>query len=59
MLRLAMTLYSIIGSSVAGTFVVAALVMGHDTAQPIIIAAILGFIIGLPVAWFVARAISD
>lgn len=58
MLRLASLLYSIIGASLAGTFIVVALVMGMDTAKPIIIAAALGFVLAIPLAWVVARKLA-
>lgn len=57
MIRLAMTLYSIIGATMAGTFMIVALVSGADTARPIILAAILGFVVAAPVAVLVARAL--
>lgn len=57
MLRLASILYSLISTTVAGSLVIAALVTGYDTLQPILIAAIIGFIGSLPIAWFVAKAL--
>ncbi|WP_368186660.1 CTP synthetase [Aestuariibius sp. HNIBRBA575] len=57
MLRLASTLYSIIGSSLAGALIVVALVTGYDTVQPILIAALIGFTLGIPVSWGVAKAL--
>lgn len=57
MLRLAAMLFAIIGTSLAGSFIVASLVMGYDTTRPIIIAAVLGFIVAVPVSYLVARAI--
>lgn len=59
MLRLASVLYSLISTTLAGTFVVAALVMGQDTLQPIVIAAALGFAAALPVTWLVAKAMYE
>mgnify|MGYP000754627083 CR=1 FL=1 len=59
MLRLASMLYSIIGTSMAGALVVAALTMGYDTALPIIIAAVVGAVLGVPTSYFVARAILN
>ena len=59
MLRLASVLYSLISTTLAGTFVVAALVMGQDTLQPIVIAAALGFAVALPVTWLVAKAMVE
>lgn len=58
MTRLMMILYSMIGTALAGSGVVAALTMGHDTLQPILIAAALGAVLALPVSWWVARQIS-
>ncbi len=59
MLRLASVLYSLISTTLAGTFVVAALVMGQDTLQPIVIAAALGFAAALPVTWLVAKTMYE
>lgn len=55
MLRLASILYSLIGSSLAGVGVIAVLVAGFATVKAILFAAIAGAVLGLPVAWFVAR----
>lgn len=57
MLRLASILYSIIGTALAGSFLIAGLTMGYDTARPIIIAVALGFVLALPVSVLVAKAI--
>lgn len=57
MLRLASILFSIIGTTLAGSFMIVSLVMGYDTARPIIIAVTAGFILAIPVSWLVARAI--
>ncbi|MEZ5675061.1 hypothetical protein SAMN06265173_1284 [Thalassovita litoralis] len=59
MLRLASILYSLIGTTIAGTLVIAALTMGYDTLQPILVAAAAGFVVALPVAWLVAKGIVD
>ncbi|NBZ88217.1 CTP synthetase [Stagnihabitans tardus] len=59
MLRLTMMLYSLIGTTLAGTIMVAALTMGQVTAQALIGSAVLGFVLGLPVSWLVARAILN
>jgi len=57
MLRLASMLYSLIGTTLAGSAVVVALVIGQDTLQPIVTAAVLGFILALPVTYVVAKKI--
>lgn len=58
MTRLMMILYSMISTALAGSFIVAALTMGYDTLNPILIAAAAGFGLALPVSWFVARQIA-
>ena len=57
MFRLASMLYSIIGTSLAGSFIVAALTMGYDTLIPIVGAAAIGAVLALPISWMVAKAI--
>lgn len=57
MLRLAYMMYAIVSATLAGTFIVVALVTGYDTLQPLIIAAAAGFVAAVPVSWFVAKAI--
>ena len=58
MVRLAMVLYSLIGTTLAGSCVVAALVMGQDTLWPILIAAAIGAVVAVPVTWLVARQLA-
>ncbi len=57
MMRLAQILYSLISTTLAGSFIIVALVTGYTTMQPIIISAAAGFVVALPVAWYVAKAI--
>lgn len=52
-------LHIFIGSTLAGSFVIAVLSMGLTTPAHIIIAAVLGFVAGLPVSWFVAQKIRE
>jgi len=59
MLRLASILYSLIGTTLAGSAIVVALVSGYDDAQGIVAAAALGGLAGLPVAYLVARRLYD
>lgn len=59
MLRLAAILYSLIGTTLAGSFMVAALVAGFDTLIPIVASALTGAIVALPVTWFITRAIYE
>jgi len=56
MLRLASILFSMIGTTLAGSLVVVSLVMGYDTLTPILIAAAIGGVLAVPVSLLVARA---
>lgn len=59
MLTLTLIMHIFIGTTLAGIGVVVALVMGLDTMQPILIAALIGYVISIPASWFVARAITQ
>jgi len=51
-------LFSIVSTSLMGAAVVVALVTGQDTLRPILIAAAVGFVLAIPVSWFVTRQIA-
>ncbi len=55
MIWLMVILHVFIGSTLAGSFVIAALAMGHDTLAPILISAAAGFAVAFPVSWIVAK----
>lgn len=57
MFRLALILHLFIGSTLAGSAVVAALASGYDTLMPILIAAAVGFVAAIPVSAIVAKKI--
>ena len=59
MLRLALIIHLFIGSTLAGIGVIAALVSGYDTLNPILIAALIGFLVSFPVTWVVAKMIHE
>lgn len=59
MFRLALIVYLFIGTTLGGSAMVAALTMGMDTTQPIVIAALLGFLVAIPVAYVVAKMITE
>lgn len=54
MLRLTFLLYSLIGPSLAGVGVIAVLVANLATVQAILTAAVIGAVLGLPLAWRIA-----
>lgn len=55
MFRLGLILFIFIGTTLAGSAVVVALASGNDTMMPVLVAAALGAVAGLPVSWWVAR----
>ena len=59
MLRLAFILHLFIGSTLAGSAVIAALVSGNDTLKPILIAALVGFVVAFPVTWIVTKKLYE
>lgn len=59
MVRLALILHLFIGSTLAGLGVIAALVTGNDTVTVILAAAVLGYVVGYPASWFVAKALYE
>lgn len=57
MLRLGLIFHLFIGSTFAGSAVVAALALGQDTAPPIVLSALVGFVISVPVSLWVAKTV--
>ncbi len=58
MLRLTLLMFSIISTALMGSAVIVALTIGQDTLIPILVAAAAGFLLAIPVSWFVARQIA-
>lgn len=58
MFRLASILFSMIATTVAGSAVIAVLSMGYDTLIPILTAAMVGFVVSIPITWFVTKQIT-
>ena len=54
MFKLAALVYSMTGPVLAGILIIAVLAMGMDTLQPILVAAGIGFVVGVPLAWIIA-----
>ncbi len=58
MLRLTAFLYIFIATTLAGILITAVMVVPDlYTANNMIIAAVIGAVLGLPTAWFVAKAV--
>jgi hypothetical protein len=58
-MRLAMVLYAMIGTALAGSAMVLVLTLGYVTTWPIVGAAAVGAAVALPVSWLVARQIDS
>jgi len=58
-MALFLLMYVVLGATLAGTFMVAALTMGFDTMQPVLYSALAGFVIAIPIAWVVAKKIKE
>lgn len=58
MTRLMMIIYSMASTSLMGVGVIVALTMGMVSVKAIVIAAVLGAILAVPVSWLVAREIA-
>lgn len=58
MLALTLILHIFLGSTIAGSFIIAALTLGYDTAQPLIVAGLVGFVVSFPASWWIARRLS-
>ncbi len=50
-------LFFVIGTTLAGSFMIAGLVMGFDTSMPIIVAVVAGFVVAIPVSLKIAKAL--
>lgn len=59
MFRLASILFSLIGTTLAGSAIVVALVMGFDDLTGILAAAVIGGLAGVPSAYLVARKLYE
>jgi hypothetical protein len=58
MLRLTMILFSMISTAFMGSAIIISLTLGGDTLVPILAVAAIGFVIAIPVSWYVARQLA-
>lgn len=58
MSRLALVLFAIVATSLMGSLVTFSLAIGYDTFKPIIISAITGFFLAIPISNYVAGKIT-
>lgn len=58
MVALTLIIHIFLGSTLAGSAVILALVLGYTTAVPIVVAALLGFAVALPASWLIAKRLA-
>ncbi len=56
---LTLIVHLFLGSTLAGSAMVVALTMGWDTLQPLLVAALIGWLVSIPATWLVARQIRN
>lgn len=59
MLRLFFVIYSLAGVTLAGAGIIAVLTAGMVDLWSIVIAAVIGAVMAVPVAWTIARRLSS
>jgi hypothetical protein len=59
MIRLFLIIYTLASTTLAGVAIIAALTVGRVDAVSIIVAAVAGAALALPVSWFVAKALMQ
>lgn len=58
MLPLALLIHIFVGSTLAGSAVIAVLTLGYGTLTPILVAAVAGFVAGVPASWVIAKKLA-
>ncbi|KPP83369.1 MAG: hypothetical protein HLUCCO07_12900 [Rhodobacteraceae bacterium HLUCCO07] len=56
---LALVMHVFLGATLAGSAMVVVLAMGLTTLKPLLIAALVGYLISIPASWYVAKAVYD
>jgi hypothetical protein len=52
-------IYIVLGATLAGSAMIAALTMGLDTMTPVLYSSLAGFVVAIPIAWVVAKKIRE
>ncbi|MCB1331226.1 MAG: CTP synthetase [Maritimibacter sp.] len=58
-MALFLLVYIFMSATLAGSALIAALSLNLDTMQPVLYAAIAGFVVAVPVAWVIAKKIRE
>lgn len=59
MTRLMLIIFLIVSTTTVGVSMIAALTMGFDTLDPLLIAIGIGLVLAFPASWLIARRIED
>lgn len=59
MIRIFSIIFTIASGVLMGCFIIIALVLGQDTAQPIIYAALAGLLVAVPISWLIASKVDS
>ena len=55
MLPLFFIIHIFVGSTLAGSAVIAALSLGYTSGRAVVVAALIGFVLSIPASWIVAK----
>ncbi|MAQ38270.1 hypothetical protein BMI91_09980 [Thioclava sediminum] len=58
-MRLFGIIYALVGPTLAGILITAALTMNMFTTNAMIVSAVIGFLVAVPVAWYIAKMIRE
>jgi len=58
MLFLSLAIHIFVGTTLAGSAIIAALTLGIDTVQPLGISGAVGFLVAFPLSWYIAKEIQ-
>ncbi len=56
---LALVMHLFLGATLAGSAIVVALTLGLTTLKPILIAALIGYLISIPASWYAAKVVYE
>ncbi|KAA0916270.1 CTP synthetase [Aquicoccus porphyridii] len=56
---LALVMHVFLGATLAGSAMVVALTLGLTTLEPLLIAALAGYLVSIPASWYAAKAVYD
>jgi hypothetical protein len=58
MVPLMLIIHIFLGSTIAGSAIIVALVLGYDTLVPIVVAGVAGFVASIPASYAIAKRLA-